>query len=93
MVYLTLKGLINHHLCPNFNHLTVTVTLRFKGVIIYNYILLKMPRIQTIYNQHAFIRFVQYASPFALTTYAYVTYIKKKLIVKKLLFIFIKNKK
>jgi hypothetical protein len=24
------KGLINYHLCSNFNHLTVTVTLRFK---------------------------------------------------------------
>jgi hypothetical protein len=82
MVYLTLKGLINHHLCPNFNHLTVTVTLRFKGIIIYNYILLKIPRIQTIYNQLAFVRFVQYASPLFLTAYAYTSYQKKKHIQK-----------
>ncbi len=37
-----------------------------------------MPRIQSIYNQLAFVRFVQYASPLALTAYAYVSYQKKK---------------
>ncbi len=42
-----------------------------------------MPRIQSIYNQLAFVRFVQYASPFALTAYSYVSYIKKKSIVNK----------
>ncbi len=38
----------------------------------------KMPRIQSIYNQLAFVRFVQYASPLALTAYAYISYQKKK---------------
>ncbi len=37
-----------------------------------------MPRLQTIYNQHAFVRIMQVCTPLALTTYAYVTYQKKK---------------
>ncbi len=37
-----------------------------------------MPRIQSIYNQLALMRFIQYASPLALTAYAYVAYQKKK---------------
>ncbi len=43
-----------------------------------------MPRIQTIYNQLAFVRLFQYASPLLLTSYAYILYKKnKKNIVKK----------
>ncbi len=41
-----------------------------------------MPRIQSIYNQLALMRFVQYASPLALTAYAYTSYQKKKDIQK-----------
>lgn len=50
----------------------------FNNIKFYIIELFNMPRIQTIYNQLAFVRFVQYASPLALTAYAYVSYQKKK---------------
>ncbi len=37
-----------------------------------------MPPLQTIYNQLALMRFLQYALPLSLTTYAYLSYQKKK---------------
>ena len=42
----------------------------------------KMPRIQSIYNQLAFVRIMQACTPLFLTTYAYVSYQKKKYIQK-----------
>ncbi len=50
----------------------------FNNIKFYIIELFKMPRLQTIYNQLAFVRFVQYASPLALTAYAYISYQKKK---------------
>lgn len=43
-----------------------------------------MPRIQTIYNQLAFVRIIQATTPLFLTTYTYFSYQKnKKLEAKK----------
>ncbi len=54
----------------------------FNNIKFYIIELFNMPRIQTIYNQLALMRFLQYALPLSLTTYAYVSYQKKKNIQK-----------